>query len=201
MRSQRSQRAESQDPNQVCQVPNPKTGSEPVPSGSSLESPTRISLTTRRAQVKLIPGMLQVGALADASVNLERHSPSSAASPHQQRAQPRRLHRLCPASATVTAVWEPGLWSPSSSKNRPLLRRRSLGFFTGRTGRLGQLRALWLAPLLGAGLTINDDARCCASFAVCVCVLLAHLLQALASQEFVSLGWSISCQKNSEIHF
>lgn len=160
MRSQRSQRAESQDWNQVCQVPNRKTGSEPVPSGSSLESPTRVSLTTRMAQVKPIPGMLQVGALSDASVNLQRHSPSSAASPQQQRAQPRRLHRLCPASATVTAVWEPGLSSPSSSKNRPLLRRRTPGFFTGRPGRLGQPAPSGWLRCWGRGslLTMTQDA-------------------------------------------
>lgn len=99
-------------------------------------------LTTRRSQVKPIPGMFWGG--SDRRL-CEPREPLTFFSrlPSQQRAQPGWLCRLYPASATVTADWEAGQSSPRASRDRPLLRLRTPGaIFSGSPGRLGELCAL-----------------------------------------------------------
>lgn len=154
-------------------------------------------MTTRIAQTRPFPVEAQAGAPGKASVNPEGRLPSSAAASLQQLAQPGRLSRLPPRlydrySTVGGQPIEPELIDEPDSA--PAL--KALATFSDRPGRLGLLRALWLALLLGAGLTIKVSD----SLLLRLCRLCSTAAGPLLLATAVRLPGSSFARKTSEIH-
>lgn len=161
-------------------------------------------MTTRIAQTRPFPGEAQAGVPGKASVNPEGRSPSSAAASLQQLAQPGRLRRLPPRlydrySTVGGQPIEPELIDePDSAPALKVLATFSdrLATFSDRPGRLGLLRALWLALLLGAGLTIKVSD----GLLLRLCSLCSTAAGPLLLATAVRLPGSSFVRKTSEIH-
>ena len=154
-------------------------------------------MTTRIAQTRPFPGEAQAGVPGKASVNTEGRSPSSAAASLQQLAQPGRLRRLPPRlydrySTVGGQPIEPELIDEPDSA--PAL--KVLATFSDRPGSLGLLRALWLALLLGAGLTIKVSD----GLLLRLCSLCSTAAGPLLLATAVRLPGSSFARKTSEIH-